>query len=113
MKQRNPEGGFISTQDTVVGIRALAKFAEAIQSQKNSEAEMSVDVVSSSESPEPDHTFVIGKDDLATLQEYILPLNFKEVELKAKGKGTALNQLTWSYYIETTDTAPAFSPTLM
>jgi len=32
LSQRNEEGGFISTQDTVMGLTALAKFATAIRS---------------------------------------------------------------------------------
>lgn len=32
LTQRNERGGFISTQDTVVGLTALAKFATALRS---------------------------------------------------------------------------------
>lgn len=35
LSQRNAEGGFQSTQDTVVGLQALAKFAEKISSKSN------------------------------------------------------------------------------
>lgn len=35
LSQRNDQGGFESTQDTVVGLQALAKFAEQISSKNN------------------------------------------------------------------------------
>lgn len=35
MDQRNPKGGFVASQDTVVGLQALLMFAERFSSQGN------------------------------------------------------------------------------
>lgn len=35
VRQRNAEGGFTSTQDTVVGLYALSKIAESLKTHKN------------------------------------------------------------------------------
>jgi CD109 antigen len=107
LRQRNSMGGFMSSQDTVMGVTALAKFAEAINTKENLEAD--VKVVLSYGKRENSHTFHIGKDNRTVLQEYLLPGNTTGVTIKGRGKGTALAQLTWTYYVEAVDLSPAFS----
>jgi CD109 antigen len=105
IRQRNSYGGFMSSQDTVVGITALAKFAEAINTKENLEANIKVRL-SFGESNK--YTFRIRKDNRTVLQEYLLPGNTTQISIKGSGKGTALAQLTWTYYVEVVDLSPAF-----
>lgn len=92
LKQRNECGGFISTQDTVVGLAALAKLAEATYSR---EYQMEVKVTPPGSPP---FSFYIGKDNTTTLQEYFLPPGVTKVDVEANGIGTALVQFNWIYY---------------
>jgi CD109 antigen len=108
LRHRNAEGGFLSTQDTVVGITALAKFAEAVSSKGEKGASTNVQV---SFGKNGSHTFTIDQSNKIVMQEYFLPLNTREIDIKGNGSGSALAQLTWTYYVEETDSEPAFSLT--
>jgi len=104
LQQRNSKGGFASTQATVVGISALARFAEALKMQnQTSRTEMRVEIYLNSNnfSEKPLHSYYIGQSNLTTLQEFfLLPNNTQEVYFKASGVGVVLAQLQWSYYVD-------------
>jgi len=102
--QRNAEGGFISTQDTVVGLTALGKFSLATRSNDN---DLKVKAISE---PEISTTeFAVKKSNAMVLQEVFLATTTTQVTFEAQGKGTALAQLTWSYYVEDKSESPVFA----
>jgi CD109 antigen len=101
LAQRSEKGGFISTQDTVVGLTALAKFA---MTTKSTTSNLVIKVTHVEESQE----FKVTKENEIVLQEAVLPPTTRTVSLESKGTGTALAQLTWSYYVEEKSEEPAF-----
>lgn len=62
--QRNNKGGFQSTQDTVVGIQALAKFAEKISS-KDRSVNVTVKYTDKDE-----HIINVNENNAVVLQSY-------------------------------------------
>jgi CD109 antigen len=102
LQQRNPEGGFISTQDTVVGLTALAKFAMATRSPVN-DLEIGATYEGGSEK------FSVSNANAIVLQEAFLPDAARNVNLDVKGQGTALATLSWSYYVEQKPADPSFT----
>jgi len=103
----NSHGEYVSFEDTLVGISALAKFVRA-QGLNNSSIEMRLDVfLNANEDEEPFHTLYIGERNRTTLQEYILHIPLDEFYIRASGNGVAFCTITWSYYtnqIESTGT---------
>jgi len=93
LQQRNPEGGFLSTQDTVVGLTALARFA-LVTTSPNSDLKIQAKYDGKSQD------IAVNKDNSLVLQEYFIPGTSHTVDFEAQGKGTALAQLSWSYYVE-------------
>lgn len=64
LNQRNDKGGFEGTQDTVVGLQALAKFAERISTKENS-----IQLVV--KSPETNETHItINSENALVLQSF-------------------------------------------
>ena len=63
LEQRNANGGFISTQDTVVGLAALARFARYTRS---ASTEMSIDITYEGGTK----SFQINSNNAIVLQEF-------------------------------------------
>lgn len=57
LNQRNSQGGFEGTQDTIVGIDALAKLATKIASKEN---DVQIHLNASSANGNVDHVFVVN-----------------------------------------------------
>jgi len=55
------------------------------------------------------YDFYIGPDNQTVLQEYILGNGVNKVYLSARGKGSALAQMTWSYYTLQSSEGSAFA----
>ncbi|CAD6999787.1 unnamed protein product [Ceratitis capitata] len=100
--QRNAFGGFVSTQDTVVGIQALLAFAERFSSQANN-VQISVQYGQGAETT----LNVNGQNSLA-LQSYELPNTIKNFTISATGRGIAFAQLSYSYNTNVTSAWPRF-----
>jgi CD109 antigen len=97
--QRNANGGFSSTQDTVVALAALADFASLIigpSSERNLEVTLATDSVKYSFSPVTDETAIL-------LQSYQLPSETEEVNISATGSGAVLVQLNAIYNVYKTE----------
>ncbi|GAB0100917.1 CD109 [Sergentomyia squamirostris] len=103
--QRNSEGGFQSTQDTVVGITALAKFAEKI-SAGGGPPDLQLNV--ESENGEKSNLRV-NKDNSLVLQSVKLNPNVRNVSVSATGKGFAVVQLSYRYNLNVTGAWPRFT----
>lgn len=61
--QRNDKGGFQSTQDTVVGLQALAKFAEKISSTNNN-----IEIITKYDGVE--NKMIVNEENLLVLQSH-------------------------------------------
>lgn len=64
IKQRNSKGGFEGTQDTIIGLQALASFAEQLAI-KNRSMELTLKTEKSN-----DFSFNVNDDNALTLQSY-------------------------------------------
>jgi CD109 antigen len=92
----------LSTQDTVVGLTALSKYAELT---KGAETKLKVNYDAGSGKKE----VLINARNADVLQEYELPIETRAVDVHASGKGTVLAQLSWTYYVEDAVREPAFA----
>ncbi|ODM93569.1 hypothetical protein Ocin01_13117 [Orchesella cincta] len=101
LNQRNAEGGFLSTQDTVVGLTGLAKWGRLAQS---SNTDMSIEVTYEGGS----NTFQITTANSIVLQEIELPSTTRWVNIEATGYGVAISQLSWAYNLEVVGAWPSF-----
>ncbi|KAM6108015.1 alpha-2-macroglobulin-like protein 1 [Pterocles gutturalis] len=92
-KQQNPYGGFASTQDTVVALQALAKYAALTYS---SNGDFTVTVTSLSGTAQD---FVLHKSNRLVLQRAALRELPGTFRVRARGQGCALVQLTLRYNV--------------
>lgn len=100
--QRNENGGFQSTQDTVVGIQALSMLAERIYVPNNN-IYMNLEYsegTAAQLSVNPGNTLI--------LQKYNLPSSTKEVNITATGRGFAILQVSYQYNMNVTGVWPRF-----
>ncbi|XP_037031199.1 CD109 antigen-like isoform X2 [Bradysia coprophila] len=102
LSQQNENGGFQSTQDTVVGITALAKYAEKIAF-GDSNAVLGVSYKNGSES-----AIRINKENSLLLQTLEIPPEVRSINVKATGSGFALCQLSYKYNLNVTGAWPRF-----
>ncbi|KAL5279600.1 CD109.2 family protein [Megaselia abdita] len=100
--QRNSQGGFSSTQDTVVGLQALTKFAEKTGS---GAAEMKIEF---SDDQGSTGTIEVNKENSLLLQTHILPKSTRVIDTTAEGKGTCLLQLSYRFNLATKEEEPSF-----
>ncbi|KAK8391913.1 hypothetical protein O3P69_017494 [Scylla paramamosain] len=102
--KRNGQGGFVSTQDTVVALQALAKF-EMVLGQKP------VDVAVIASSTDLDHSFRITDTNKLLLQRVDLSSFPTTITADLAGDGCALVQAVLRYNIPEEDPSTAFSLT--
>ncbi|KAG8196513.1 hypothetical protein JTE90_012327 [Oedothorax gibbosus] len=102
ISQQNEFGGYSSTQDTVVGIQALAALGMRL-------ASTSISITVTYASKDMKKSLTINSDNAMVLQKVILPSETDSVKLKAEGFGVGIVQVTWSYNIESTEKLPAFN----
>ncbi|NXX27095.1 A2ML1 protein, partial [Nicator chloris] len=92
-KQQNPYGGFASTQDTVVALQALAKYAALTY---GSNGDFTVTVTSPTGTVQD---FVLDSSNRLLLQRAALPELPGTYGLRARGQGCALVQVTLRYNV--------------
>ncbi|XP_052563228.1 thioester-containing protein 1 allele R1-like isoform X8 [Culex pipiens pallens] len=102
ISQRNDKGGFQSTQDTVVGLQALAKLAAKISSKNN---DVTI-VVSYNENQQRE--IKVNSENNLILQKFELPSTAKNVDIKATGRGFAIVSLGYKYNMNVTGEWPRF-----
>uniref|UniRef100_A0A0A1WMQ8 TEP1-F n=1 Tax=Zeugodacus cucurbitae TaxID=28588 RepID=A0A0A1WMQ8_ZEUCU len=102
--QRNSYGGFISTQDTVVGLQALIGFAEKAQYEPGI---MDVLVVAKG-GVERTESIKVDEENGLLLQTVELAHKTLSVDFIAKGKGAALVQIAYQYNVIEKDPQPSF-----
>ncbi|GIY30102.1 hypothetical protein CDAR_6902 [Caerostris darwini] len=92
-QQRNSQGGFVSTQDTVVALQALAKYS-ALQ------AASATDIGLVVESDELVKGFKVDEDNKLVTQTAQIPVLPAVVDLQAVGDGCTLVQFSMRYNVE-------------
>ncbi|XP_034235917.1 pregnancy zone protein-like isoform X2 [Thrips palmi] len=105
IEQRNSNGGFASTQDTVVGLQALAAMAERIALPSG---DMRIVFSYAAKGAKQDTPIVVNAKTGLVLQRHELPRDVREVELAAEGSGFSLAQVSWSYNEATVGKHPLF-----
>ncbi|NXJ21718.1 A2ML1 protein, partial [Dicrurus megarhynchus] len=101
-KQQNPYGGFASTQDTVVALQALAKYATLTY---GSNGDFTVTVTSPKGTAQD---FVLDSSNRLVLQRAALPELPGTYGLRARGQGCALVQVTLRYNVPPPPSTGAF-----
>ncbi|NXR45015.1 A2ML1 protein, partial [Hippolais icterina] len=101
-KQQNPYGGFASTQDTVVALQALAKYAALTH---GSNGDFTVTVTSPTGTVQD---FVLDSSNRLVLQRMALPELPGTYGLRARGQGCALVQVTLRYNVPPPPSMGAF-----
>lgn len=101
--QRNENGGFQSTQDTVVGLQALAKLGARFGSGK-SDIKLSVHYADGKEA-----NINVDSQNSLLMQSYLLPNTIREVNLTATGNGVCVAQLSYKYHVNVTGEWPRFT----
>ncbi|NXQ37577.1 A2ML1 protein, partial [Alaudala cheleensis] len=101
-KQQNPYGGFASTQDTVVALQALAKYAALTH---GNNGDFTVTVTSPSGTV---RDFVLDSSNRLVLQRAALPELPGTYGLRARGQGCALVQVTLRYNVPPPPSTGAF-----
>lgn len=96
VSQQNSKGGFLSSQDTVVALHAISKFASKFSSVNT---DLKVDLHPDSGSDL--HTTVDSSNSLIT-QTFQLQKSVRKLDVAIKGKGFAMVQLSCSYYLNKT-----------
>ncbi|CAK9821472.1 CD109 antigen [Anthophora retusa] len=103
VKQRNAEGGFASTQDTVIGIQALAELGEKLATKSNS---ISITFMYEGGGQSQMN---INSDNSMILQKQVLPRKIRLVNITATGSGFALIQVSFQYNLNVTGAWPLFT----
>ncbi|KAM3658419.1 alpha-2-macroglobulin-like protein 1 isoform 1-T1 [Ammospiza maritima maritima] len=101
-KQQNPYGGFASTQDTVVALQALAKYAALTY---GNNGDVTVTVTSPTGTAQD---FVLDSSNRLVLQRAALPELPGTYGLRARGQGCALAQVTLRYNVPPPPSTGAF-----
>uniref|UniRef100_A0A8D1EWJ3 Alpha-2-macroglobulin n=1 Tax=Sus scrofa TaxID=9823 RepID=A0A8D1EWJ3_PIG len=93
-KQQNSQGGFSSTQDTVVALHALSKYGAATFTRTGKAAEVTIQSTGTFSKK-----FQVNNDNLLLLQQISLPAVPGEYSITATGKGCVYLQTSLKYNI--------------
>lgn len=96
IKQRNSNGGFGSSQDTVVAVQALTKYALAAKLERP-KMKIEVDIHSNKRYSPAQFSIVSANDH--KLQTYTFPKNIYTGSFRAAGTGTGMAQISVQYNV--------------
>ncbi|XP_030383417.1 CD109 antigen isoform X2 [Scaptodrosophila lebanonensis] len=102
MNQRNEFGGFVASQDTIVGLQALISFAERFSTEGNN-VQIGFKYGEGAET-----VLNVNAQNSLALQSVELPSTLKNVSISATGRGMALAQITYKYNTNVTSAWPRF-----
>lgn len=102
LAQRNERGGFFGTQDTVIGLEALALYSRHMYV-KDSNVQLKIQADNLIE-----NQLEINSENSLLLQTVDLPAVTKSVHLHASGHGLALFQLSYQYNLNEADAMSTF-----
>lgn len=106
ISQQNEQGGFSSTQDTVIGLQALGAFAG-----RTSSTTVSVTVKFNYKSEKGElksRALRIASHNSMVLQRVDLPSDVRDIQIEATGFGSAVAQVSWQYNLAVSAEDPAF-----
>lgn len=101
ISQRNDNGGFKSTQDTIVGLTALSKIAGKITA-TNTNIDITLKYLDKTS-----HTSITQAEAMV-LKQLELPSNTRKVEIEANGVGIGIVQLSYKYNVNQSMQNPRF-----
>lgn len=101
--QQNDQGGFASTQDTVIALTALAKLAEKIVT-----SDVDVSVVFTYNKGTSTN-IKVNKANSMILQKHEIPRKVRQVDINATGSGFAIVQVSYRYNVNVTGAWPLFT----
>ncbi|XP_037812901.1 alpha-2-macroglobulin-like isoform X4 [Lucilia sericata] len=107
--KRNSNGGFDSTQDTVVGLQALIKFAEKYIAGGDGKMTIKFEAQDEEGKETTKGSFSVDKENSLILQTHVLPKSSRQITLEANGEGSSLVQLSYRYNLANKDDKPSFS----
>lgn len=116
VSQQNSNGGFASTQDTVLALEALSKYQLSVGAD-NGTTSLDIDFSYANPDKDPKHTqlrpvvfdqILIKKSNSLVHQLKELPNNTTWVNIEATGQGSAVLQLSWQYNLLVSAEAPSF-----
>lgn len=105
LAQRNEQGGFSSTQDTIVGLQALATVAAKIKFGHDDDVRFTLEYGTADVQQS---VFEVNAGNANVLQQFALPGDVREVNVTASGHGFSLLSLSYRYYLNETGSEPRF-----
>ncbi|XP_031632402.1 CD109 antigen-like, partial [Contarinia nasturtii] len=103
LTQRNDKGGFTSTQDTVIGLEALATYSRFTSSgDKNVQLKVRMNATR-------EQVIEVNSANALALQPIDLPVNENSISFSASGRGTALFQLSYQFNVKENDIHETFT----
>ncbi|CAG2101908.1 unnamed protein product [Medioppia subpectinata] len=106
ISKQNSNGGFASTQDTVIGIQALGSLAQRLT---NTNLSLNVNFNYMVADKKETKDMKIDNNNAIVLQRIQLPIQTTSVEVEARGLGSAIVQVSYQYNLAVASESPAFS----
>ncbi|CAC5405666.1 CD109 [Mytilus coruscus] len=101
-KQKNPFGGFISTQDTVIAIQAITGFAEKVF------VEQFNAVLNVKGESWNGHTFTVDNKNSLVLQSVDVPSSIRKISIDCAGSGFLMSEVAVLFNVPEELRKPAF-----
>lgn len=101
--QRNANGGFTSSQDTVVGLRALSRLAAKIHGGNNN-INISINYQINKKT-----LISLNSENALVLQKFDLPPTARNFDIVALGKGFSILQISYKFNMLSSSTSPRFT----
>lgn len=100
--QRNENGGFQSTQDTVVGLQALSKLAAKVHV---ADSDLNITVIPENSNPT---NINVNTENSLVLQKHELSPDARHFQVSATGKGFSILQISYKYNLDNSGKFPRF-----
>ncbi|KAJ6219175.1 hypothetical protein RDWZM_004987 [Blomia tropicalis] len=105
ISKQNSNGGFSSTQDTVIGLQSIGSIASELS---DSNLNLTATVTHGQDVAKKVEQLHFNSDNALVLQQIDLDDDSKSVQIEAKGQGTAIIQLSYQYNIAEEAEKPSF-----
>ncbi|KAG4077250.1 hypothetical protein HA402_009879 [Bradysia odoriphaga] len=104
LAQRNERGGFHSTQDTIVGLQAIATVAGKVTG-SSTDNDVKVDLTYDGNSTAVE----VNSGNAQVFQQFQIPSQVRKINVKAYGTGFTLLSLSYKYYVNESAALPRFT----
>ncbi len=106
LSQRNELGGFLSTQDTIVGLQAITTIAGKVSGiGSTGDNAIGIDLTYDGSSKQ---SFEVNSGNAQILQQIEIPGQTRKINVQAHGTGFTLASLSYKYFINETAAEPRF-----